>query len=157
MVDESWENPERYTLINALSKIHILECIKNEKFLEKYIYISTPEILALKHSIDELNKDYNPSTPYALTKLSCELYLKNLHQNYNFKSIITRFSNFYGPGQTYYRLIPKLILSIYKNKKFPLQGNGKSKRNFIFTDDFCDGIYKVLKKGGRKNISFLWE
>jgi len=35
----------------------------------------------------------------------------------------------------------------YNNKKFPLQGNGQSKRNFIFSYDFCNGIYKILKKG----------
>ena len=38
-------------------------------------------------------------------------------------------------------------MSIKKNIKFPLQGNGKSKRNFIFSQDFCEGILKVIKNG----------
>ena len=32
-------------------------------------------------------------------------------------------------------------------KKFPVEGNGKSKRNFIFSYDFCNGIYKTLTRG----------
>ena len=60
--------------------------------------------------------------------------------------IISRFSNFYGPGQPLYRLIPKLINCI-ENKKFTLQGSGSSKRNFIFSYDFCSGIEKIITKG----------
>ena len=32
-------------------------------------------------------------------------------------------------------------------KKFPVEGNGKSKRNFIFSYDFCNGIHKTLTRG----------
>ena len=100
-----------------------------------------------KKKISESNVSFNPSTPYAISKLSCELYIKNLIKSSGFNAIIARFSNFYGPGQPYYRLIPKIILSILKKKKFPIHGKGKSKRNFIFSDDFCSGIYKIITKG----------
>ena len=61
--------------------------------------------------------------------------------------IISRFSNFYGPGQPLYRLIPKIIACIDNKNEFPIQGNGESKRNFIFSYDFCNGINKILTKG----------
>ena len=61
--------------------------------------------------------------------------------------IISRFSNFYGPGQPLYRLIPKIIACIDNKNEFPIQGNGESKRNFIFSYDFCNGINKILSKG----------
>ncbi len=148
MVNESWTFPQRYFDINVLSKIHILNEIKNLNFIKKYIYISTPEIFGSKnYKIKEKNKYFNPSTPYATSKLSCELYINNLIKNFKFNGIIARFSNFYGPGQPYYRLIPKIILSILKRKKFPIHGDGKSKRNYIFSEDFCNGIYKIIKKG----------
>tara|TARA_Y100000590_G_scaffold457581_1_gene610535 strand:+ start:31376 stop:32368 length:993 start_codon:yes stop_codon:yes gene_type:complete len=148
MVNESWSLPQRYFDINVLSKIHILNEIKKLNFIKKYIYISTPEIFGSQnYKIIEKNKLFNPSTPYATSKLSCELYINNLIKNFKFNGIIARFSNFYGPGQPYYRLIPKIILSILKKKKFPIHGDGKSKRNYIFSEDFCSGIYKIIKKG----------
>ena len=58
-----------------------------------------------------------------------------------------RFSNFYGPHQQLYRIIPKTLYSIFSNKKFLLHGGGKSIRSFIFIDDFCDGIFKSMIKG----------
>ena len=148
MVNESWKLPKKYFKINFLSKIHILNKIKEFNFIKKFIYISTPEVFgSKKNQILESNTSFDPSTPYAISKLSCEFYIKCLIKSSDFNGIIARFSNFYGPGQPYYRLIPKIILSILKKKKFPLHGDGKSKRNFIFSDDFCRGIYKIIIKG----------
>ena len=148
MVNESWKNSNIYFQINVLSKIKMIEYLSSTKFLKKYIYISTPEIFgSSKKYIEEKSKTFSPQTPYATSKLSFEILLKNFQKNFNFPLIISRFSNFYGPGQPLYRLIPKLIFCIDNNKKFSLQGNGKSMRNFIFSYDFCSGIKKVIDKG----------
>ena len=148
MVNESWKNSEVYFQINVLSKMRMIEYLSNSKFLKKYIYISTPEIFgSSKAYIDEKSDIFSPQTPYASSKLSFEYLLKNYQKNFNFPLIISRFSNFYGPGQPLYRLIPKLIACIDRNKKFTLEGNGSSKRNFIFSYDFCTGIEKMITKG----------
>ena len=46
-----------------------------------------------------------------------------------------------------YRLIPKLIYCINKKIKFPLEGTGNTKRDFIFEDDFNNGLLKIIKVG----------
>ena len=153
MVGESWINPKKYFRINVNSKINLIKGLKNSKFLKKYIYISTPEIFGSKSKrIDEFCSEFNPSTPYACSKLASELYLKYAAKYQNFPLIISRFSNFYGPSQPIYRLIPKVIMCIKKNKKFPLEGGGKSLRNFIYSDDFSNAIFKVIKKGKLRKI-----
>ena len=38
-------------------------------------------------------------------------------------------------------------MSIKKNRKFPLEGGGKSVRNYIYADDFCRAIHKLIVKG----------
>ena len=43
--------------------------------------------------------------------------------------------------------IPFPLLFCDTGKKFPIEGSGKSRRNFIFSYDFCNGIYKTLKHG----------
>lgn len=145
MVNQSWNNPKIYFQINVLFKAEMLIQLKKFNFLKKYIYISTPEIFGSSNKfIHEDNNNFNPSTPYATSKLSAEILLKNYFNFYKLPIIISRFSNFYGPGQPVYRLIPKIIACIDKNKKFSVEGNGRSKRNFIFSHDFCNGIYKVM-------------
>ncbi len=152
MVNQSWKFPEVYIDTNILYKSLFLKNIKKFTFLKKYIYVSTPEIFGSSKLIKENCKIYNPSTPYATSKLCFEMLLKNYAKNFNAPIIITRFSNFFGAGQPIYRLIPKLITCIDKKIKFPLEGNGQSRRNYIFSYDFCNGLYKVMLKGKKKEI-----
>lgn len=148
MVNESWKNPETYFNVNSFSKIKLIESLLKKNFLKKYIYISTPEIFgSSKGFINEKHSIFKPQTPYATSKLSFELLLKNYNENYKLPLIIARFSNFFGPGQPLHRLIPKLIACIDNKIKFPLQGDGKSKRNFIYSYDFSNAIYKIISQG----------
>ena len=148
MVNESWKNSQIYFQTNVSSKIKMIEYLSQSNFLKKYVYISTPEIFgSSKKFIHENHSIFNPSTPYATSKLSAEILLRNYFSYSNLPLIISRFSNFYGPGQPLYRLIPKIIACIDSKNKFPIQGNGQSKRNFIFSYDFCNGINKILSKG----------
>lgn len=148
MVEESWKYPKKYYEINVKSRFDIIDGLSNKKFLKKYIYISTPEIFgSSKDKIKEKFNIFNPSTPYAASKLSAEINFKHAFNSNKFPLIISRFSNFYGPGQPIHRLIPKVLISLRKKVHFPLHGDGSSKRNFIFTDDFCEGINKVIIKG----------
>ncbi len=148
LVNESWKNPNEYFKINFNSKIDLVSNLKSLKFLKKYIYIGTPEIFGSSDKkIDEYSTNYSPSTPYALSKLSMELLLESYYKNFKSNVIIARFSNFYGRYQPFHRLIPKTIYSILKKQKFPLQGSGTSKRDFIFDEDTNEALYSVIKKG----------
>jgi len=147
MVNESWAHRNYYMNVNYLSKKKLFYSLKNIFYLKKYIYISTPEIFGSNNKISENLKKYNPSTPYAESKLKAELLLENYFKKFNFPGIICRFSNFYGPGQPIYRLIPKVSMCLDNNQPFPIDGKGLSKRNFIYSDDFARGIYLTIKKG----------
>lgn len=148
IVNPSWTNPQAYTFTNVNSKIEILKNLHNFSYLKKYIYISTPEIFGSSNKkIKENNNFFNPSTPYATSKLTAELLLKNYYKSFKAPVIIARFANFYGPNQPLNRLIPKTIFCINNNKKFPLDGKGDSTRGYVYSYDFCNGIYKIIKKG----------
>ena len=148
MVNESWSNPKLYFKINFISKINFIKDLYKQKVLKKYIYVSTPEIFGSNQKpVTENSTKFNPSTPYASSKLALEIILNNFIKNSKYKIIIARFSNFYGRGQPMHRLLPKLIYCINNKIKFPLQGDGNTKRDFIFEDDFNQGLLKIIKVG----------
>ena len=68
-------------------------------------------------------------------------------KTYDLDCVITRCTNNYGPRQFYEKLIPKTILLANQNKKIPIYGKGKNIRDWIFVDDHCDAVYKVLTEG----------
>jgi dTDP-glucose 4,6-dehydratase len=148
MVNESWLDPQYYLDVNVNSKIELVKELHKLKFLKKFIYISTPEVFgSTKNLVNESCKVFRPTTPYAISKLSFEQILMSYSYNLGAKALITRFSNFYGRGQFEHRLVPKLINCINKNTKFPMHGDGLTKRDFIFDEDFNTALVKVIKKG----------
>ena len=146
MVAESWKYPYLTFNTNVLSKIKLYNFLKKQKFIKKYIKISTPEVFGSTKIRGSNYKKYNPSTPYALSHSTIESYLLMLFKQFSFPIIISRFANFCGPYQKLYRLIPLAIHYANKKKKFKLHGGGKSRRSFIFNNDFCEGIYKMILK-----------
>ena len=75
-----------------------------DKTSDKYIKAAQKNAQVDKY-IEENSNLFDPQTPYASTKLSFELLLKNYQTFFDFPLIISRFSNFYGPGQPLHRLI----------------------------------------------------
>ena len=165
MVAESWLNPHHWYQTNVVSKVKLYNFLSKKVKLKKYIRISTPEAVGnVKGFIFENTQAY-PSTPYGISHLAIDLTLLAYYKFNKFPVVISRFSNFYGPHQQLYRIIPKTLYCIYAKKKFLLHGGGKSIRSFIFIDDFCEGIYKSMIKGrigeiynftNREYVSIAW-
>jgi len=62
--------------------------------------------------------------------------------------MVTRCSNNYGPRQFPEKLIPLFVTNLFDGKKVPLYGDGLNVRDWLFVDDHCRGILRVLE-GGR--------
>ena len=165
MVAESWNLPHRWYETNIVLKAKLYNFLSKNKKFKKYIRISTPEAVGnIQGFIFENTKAY-PSTPYGISHLATDLTLLAYYKYNKFPFVISRFSNFYGPHQQLYRLIPKALYCIFNNKKLLLHGGGKSVRSFIYIDDFCEGIYKSMINGrpgeiynftSREYVSIKW-
>ena len=112
------------------------------------IHISTDEVYGdvLKGRSDE-NYSYKPSSPYAASKAASDHLVYSYVRTFKIPAIVTNCSNNYGPKQHPEKLIPKIIYNIINNISLPLYGNGKNSREWIFVDDHCNALIKVLKKG----------
>jgi len=100
----------------------------------------------MKNSADE-NFTLNPSSPYSSSKASADLLVKSYHITYGCDVKITRCTNNYGPRQFPEKLIPKVIINAINNKSIPVYGNGKNVRDWLYVDDHCNAIQKVIEKG----------
>ena len=145
-VDRSISNSKPFLNSNIIGVYNILEILKKEK--KKMIHISTDEVFgSLKSGSANEQYRFNPSSPYSSTKAAAELLIISYNRTYNLDCIITRCTNNYGPKQFPEKLIPKIILLAQKNKKIPIYGSGKNIRDWIYVDDHCDAILKVIRNG----------
>jgi dTDP-glucose 4,6-dehydratase len=147
MVAESWVHPLDWYNTNVLSQIKIIEMIRKNLKLKKYIHFTTPEVYgSIKNWFKETNV-FNPSTPYAVSRSCTDSHLLAINKNFKFPCILTRASNVYGKYQQLYRIVPRSILFPLLNKKITIDGIGDTKRSFIHIKDVCDALYLILNKG----------
>lgn len=147
MVAQSWKSPEDWYQTNLVSQSIFYRKIQEIKFIKKIIHVSTPEVYGNTPKLIKPNYNFNPSTPYAISRAAMDLHLFNLYKYFKLPIIFTRTANVYGPGQQLYRIVTKTIMSIKKRKYIYLHGGGKSLRSFIFVDDASEATYIISRKG----------
>lgn len=147
MVAQSWLSPEDWYNTNIVGQVRLIQVLKECKFIKKYIHVTTPEVYGSTNNKIKENFNFNPSTPYAISRATTDTHLKRYFEEFNFPVIFTRTANVYGPGQQLYRIVPKAILFSKLKKKFPLHGGGRSIRSFIFIEDASYATYKIALKG----------
>ena len=116
----------------------------------KFIQISTDEVygsLGLNEPSFTENHPFRPNSPYSASKASGDHLVRSWIKTYNFPAIITNCSNNYGPFQYPEKLIPLVINNCLIGKKIPVYGDGKQIRDWLYVDDHCTALEKVLKIG----------
>ena len=146
MVAESWNRPLDWYSTNTMGIIKLVEEMKKCN-LKRFLHISTPEVYGNFGSSKKESFIYNPTTPYAISRAAADTHILKQFEHFNFPAIFTRAANVFGPHQQLYRIVPKSIFFILKNKKIPIHGKGNSKRSFIYIADVVKAYYKILTKG----------
>lgn len=147
MVAQSWENPEHWYQTNVVSQVKFHDKLRHLKYLEKYVHVTTPEVYGSTEGWVREKFYFAPSTPYAVSRASCDLHLMSFYKAYGFPVVFTRTANVYGPGQQLYRIIPRAMLCARTGKRLMLDGGGHSERSFIDIRDVADATYKVAMHG----------
>jgi len=148
-VDNSFGNSLQFSQDNILGTHSLLESCKEYGQIRKFIHISTDEVYGEIDSKDCSHETslLNPTNPYAASKAAAEFIVRSYYYSFKLPIIIIRGNNVFGPRQYPEKLIPKFITSLFRDEKCTIQGKGNSIRNFIYVDDFCRGVLKVLEKG----------
>ena len=155
-VDRSIDGPESFIKSNILGVFNLLQVFRKYHKNNKnslLIHISTDEVYGDVLSGRSKEEDaYKPSSPYAASKASSDHLVYSYMRTFKIPAIVTNCSNNYGPRQHPEKLIPKLIYNILNNKTLPIYGKGTNSREWIFVDDHCEALIKILEKGKAGNF-----
>jgi len=146
MVAESWKSPEDWFQTNVVANVKLHDALRGCKFLKKYVHVSTPKVYGTCEGLIKEHTNYNPSTPYAVSRAAADMSLMSFYKAYNFPVVFTRAANVYGSGQQLYRIIPRTILFFMLGKKLQLHGGGHSVRSFIHINDVSEATMKIAMK-----------
>ena len=156
-VDRSINDPFKFLNTNIIGTTNLLKVsLDYYKSLEKefkqkfkFLHISTDEVfgsLGNKGYFDE-DSPFLPNSPYSASKASSNHMVRAWNHTYGLPTLITNCSNNYGPYQFPEKLIPLVIANCVDEKSLPIYGDGLNIRDWLFVDDHCKAIEKVLFEG----------
>ena len=146
-VDRSITGARIFYETNVLGTQQLLESARRAG-VERFVHVSTDEVYG---SIDEgaWQEDHllEPNSPYSSSKAGSDLAALAYQRTYGLNVMVTRCSNNYGPRQFPEKLIPLFVTNLFDGLKVPLYGDGLNVRDWLFVDDHCRGILRVLEDG----------
>lgn len=147
-VDNSFQNSLVFTNDNIVGTHILLECIRENKNIKRFIHMSTDEVYGDMGNYKKTESSVLcPTNPYAATKASAELLVQSYYYSYNIPAIIIRSNNVYGPRQYVEKVIPKFINQLLNDKECFIHGSGESRRSFLYIDDIVSAVNHILQYG----------
>ncbi|MFA5999447.1 MAG: dTDP-glucose 4,6-dehydratase [Candidatus Paceibacterota bacterium] len=146
-VDNSIAHPDHFIETNIKGTFRVLEEVKDYKL--RLHHVSTDEVygsLGKKGYFYE-KTPYDPKSPYSASKASSDHLVRAYGHTYGIKYTISNCSNNYGPYQHREKLIPLTINRILNNKPIPVYGKGDNVRDWLYVEDHCSAIWKILTEG----------
>lgn len=150
-VDRSISEPTLFFKTNVIGTQILLEACKKYG-IKRFHQISTDEVygeLPLDRK-DLLFTEETPlcaSSPYSASKASADLLVMSYHKTFGLPVSVSRCSNNYGPYQFPEKLIPLIIMRAMSKEQIPIYGKGENVRDWIFAEDHCNAIDKIIRSG----------
>ncbi|WP_209125691.1 dTDP-glucose 4,6-dehydratase [Alkalihalobacillus sp. BA299] len=148
-VDRSIENANPFVNTNIKGTLNLLYAVLNGK-ANKMIQVSTDEVYGSLNTDELPFTEHSPLLPnnsYSASKASADLLVRSFYKTHQLPLIITRCSNNYGPKQHREKFIPKAVTNALNDIKIPLYGDGLHVRDWLYVDDHCRALHKVLEHG----------
>ena len=97
------------------------------------------------------NATPNPRSPYAVSKLSAEFYVRTIGMLWGIETVILRVFNVYGPGQhlppVHAPVIPYFLRQSWNNGTLVVHGDGSQTRDYVYIDDVVNAMAAAASAG----------
>ena len=157
-VDRSIHGPMDFIQTNVVGTFQLLESVRaywaglddQAKQDFRFLHVSTDEVygsLAPDAPAFSETNPYEPNSPYSASKAASDHLVRAWHHTYGLPVLTTNCSNNYGPYHFPEKLIPLVIHNALADKPLPIYGDGQQVRDWLYVEDHCKAIMRVLQDG----------
>ena len=162
-VDRSIEGPAEFVRANVQGTFQMLDSAwrfvaslaDDRRAAFRFLHVSTDEVYGSLGPTGRFveTSPYDPSSPYSASKAAADHFARAWFRTYGLPVLVTNCSNNYGPFQFPEKLIPLVILNAVEGKPLPVYGDGQNVRDWLFVEDHCRALWRVLTAGRpRRNL-----
>ncbi len=157
-VDRSIHGPMDFIQTNVVGTFQLLESVRaywaglddQSRLAFRFLHVSTDEVygsLAPEAPAFTETHPYEPNSPYSASKAASDHLVRAWHHTYGLPVLTTNCSNNYGPYHFPEKLIPLVIHNALAGKPLPIYGDGMQVRDWLYVEDHCKAIMRVLDAG----------
>ena len=144
LVHESVLYPREYDTVNVGGTVTLMEAMRDVG-VRRVVFVSSGAIYG-KQNEQPLRETMrpNPQSPYAVSKLAAEYYVRTIGNLWGIETVCLRVFNAYGPGQqmppTYPPVIPNFLNHATRNGTLVVNGEGNQTRDYVYKDDVVSAM-----------------
>ena len=143
-VQESILYPREYNRTNVSGTVAIMEAMRDAG-VKRVVLASSGAIYGPQPG-ERVHEELlpNPTSPYAVSKLAAEGYVRTIGELWGIETVCLRIFNTYGPGQaippTHPPVIPQFMRQILQGGSLVVHSTGEQKRDYIYIDDVVEAL-----------------
>lgn len=152
-VPRSINNPVATNEANVNGTLNVLVAARDAG-VKKVVFASSSSVYGNTPTLPKREDMIpNPLSPYAVSKLTGEQYLKVFSEVYGINTLSLRYFNVFGPRQDpkseYAAVIPKFITKILRHESPIIYGDGGQTRDFTFVKDVVQANVRAMKSAAQ--------
>ena len=147
-VQESINFPRDYNDVNVGGTVSLMDAIRVSGQVQRVVLASSGAVYGEQE--DQPTHEAaipKPQSPYAVSKLAAEHYVRTLGTLTHVEAVILRIFNAYGPGQVIppsnAPVVPLFLRQAVRGGSLVLHGNGQQSRDFVYIDDVVDAMVQA--------------
>ena len=142
-------NPLQYNTVNVDGTLKVLIAARDSS-IKKLVFASSAAVYGDNNTLPISEEaPLNPLSPYAVNKITGEMYCQVFTEAYGFPTVSLRYFNIFGPRQDpnsqYAAVIPNFINAILNNKRPVIYGDGEQSRDFIYVKHVAEANIKACE------------
>jgi UDP-N-acetylglucosamine/UDP-N-acetylgalactosamine 4-epimerase len=147
-VPRSIQNPLATHAANVNGFVNMLVAARDAK-VKRFVYASSSSVYGDHAALPKVEEQTGKLlSPYAVSKMTNELYASVFARIYNMEIIGLRYFNVFGPNQSpegpYAAVIPLFMQSVLSNMAPFIDGDGEQTRDFTFVENAVQANIKAV-------------
>ena len=146
-VQESILYPREYNSTNVGGTVSVMEAMRDVG-VKRVVFTSSGAVYGAQKAqpLHELMVP-SPDSPYAVSKLSAEYYVKTIGKLWGIETVTLRIFNAYGPRQhlpaDHPPVIPNFLKQAAKGGSLIVHNSGSQTRDFVYLDDVVNALVRA--------------
>jgi dTDP-glucose 4,6-dehydratase len=144
-VSYSYDHPNEVLETNFLGTVNLAEsCLREVPHFKHFLFAGTSEEYGNQETFPiKENAELRPNSPYAVSKVAADKYLRYMHAAYDFPITILRNFNTYGRKDNTHFVVERTITQMLKENVIRL-GDPSPERDFLYIDDHVNSYLVCL-------------